>query len=86
MEYCGGGSVSDAMQITESGLTESQIALICREALQGLSYLHSIKKIHRDIKVSSYAIPLDSIALNNASSSLKGRKHLVDRQWPSQIG
>lgn len=50
MEYCGGGSVSEACQIMDSGLNEYQIAMICREALQGLSYLHSIKKIHRDIK------------------------------------
>lgn len=52
MEYCGGGSVSDICQITESGLQEDEIALICREALQGLNYLHGppIHKIHRDIK------------------------------------
>jgi serine/threonine protein kinase len=50
MEYCGGGSVSEACQIMEAPLSESQIAQICRETLKGLSYLHSIRKIHRDIK------------------------------------
>jgi len=50
MEYCGGGSVGDICQILESGINEEQIALICREALKGLDYLHKIKKIHRDIK------------------------------------
>eukprot|EP01100_Stratorugosa_tubuloviscum_P005902 TRINITY_DN2587_c0_g1_i2.p1 TRINITY_DN2587_c0_g1~~TRINITY_DN2587_c0_g1_i2.p1 ORF type:complete len:598 (-),score=240.91 TRINITY_DN2587_c0_g1_i2:120-1913(-) len=50
MEYCGSGSVSDTCQILESGLKEEQIAFICQQSLKGLKYLHSLKKVHRDIK------------------------------------
>uniref|UniRef100_A0A182Y224 Mitogen-activated protein kinase kinase kinase kinase n=1 Tax=Anopheles stephensi TaxID=30069 RepID=A0A182Y224_ANOST len=49
MEYCGGGSLQDIYQVT-GPLTELQIAYMCRETLRGLSYLHSMGKIHRDIK------------------------------------
>ncbi|OCT68322.1 hypothetical protein XELAEV_18039621mg [Xenopus laevis] len=49
MEYCGGGSLQDIYHVT-GPLTEYQIAYMCRETLQGLSYLHSRGKMHRDIK------------------------------------
>ncbi|VDI61397.1 mitogen-activated protein kinase kinase kinase kinase 3 [Mytilus galloprovincialis] len=49
MEYCGGGSMQDIYHIT-GPLNESQIAFLCRETLEGLRYLHSKGKMHRDIK------------------------------------
>nr|CAD7424838.1 unnamed protein product [Timema monikensis] len=49
MEYCGGGSLQDIYHIT-GPLTEIQIAYMCRETLHGLAYLHSMGKMHRDIK------------------------------------
>ncbi|XP_024885448.1 mitogen-activated protein kinase kinase kinase kinase 5-like [Temnothorax curvispinosus] len=49
MEYCGGGSLQDIYHIT-GPLSEIQIAYMCRETLTGLAYLHSMGKMHRDIK------------------------------------
>ncbi|CAD7089312.1 unnamed protein product [Hermetia illucens] len=49
MEYCGGGSLQDIYQVS-GPLTERQIAYMCRETLKGLEYLHSMGKMHRDIK------------------------------------
>lgn len=53
MEYCGAGSVSDLMRITGKTLTEDQISVVLRDALKGLEYLHSVRKIHRDIKAGN---------------------------------
>uniref|UniRef100_A0A0K8S3R8 non-specific serine/threonine protein kinase n=1 Tax=Lygus hesperus TaxID=30085 RepID=A0A0K8S3R8_LYGHE len=49
MEYCGGGSLQDIYHVT-GPLTELQIAYMCKETLHGLAYLHTMGKMHRDIK------------------------------------
>ncbi|KAL9621249.1 MAG: hypothetical protein Q9160_004270 [Pyrenula sp. 1 TL-2023] len=51
MEFCSGGSCSDLMR---PGLfPEEYITIIIRELLMGLDYLHSDKKLHRDIKAAN---------------------------------
>eukprot|EP00200_Dunaliella_tertiolecta_P007941 CAMPEP_0202376780 /NCGR_PEP_ID=MMETSP1127-20130417/7194_1 /ASSEMBLY_ACC=CAM_ASM_000462 /TAXON_ID=3047 /ORGANISM="Dunaliella tertiolecta, Strain CCMP1320" /LENGTH=687 /DNA_ID=CAMNT_0048974661 /DNA_START=146 /DNA_END=2209 /DNA_ORIENTATION=- len=50
MEYCGGGSVNDLLAASHAHMPEQAIAYVCGEALKGLAYLHSLGKVHRDIK------------------------------------
>jgi serine/threonine kinase 3 len=53
MEYCGAGSVSDIMKLRRKTLSEDEIAYVLTYILKGLEYLHSKRKIHRDIKAGN---------------------------------
>ncbi|KAJ1962900.1 hypothetical protein GGI12_002369 [Dipsacomyces acuminosporus] len=51
MEHCGGGSCADLMK--PGPISEAYIAIILREMLLGLDYLHHEGKIHRDVKAAN---------------------------------
>lgn len=63
MEYCSGGSCSDLVsticlhgtqlilsKMKPGKFREDYIAIVVRELLKGLDYLHGEGKLHRDIK------------------------------------
>ncbi|RDW92841.1 STE20 family serine/threonine-protein kinase [Aspergillus mulundensis] len=51
MEYLGGGSCLDLLK--PGVFNEAHVAIVCQQLLQGLDYLHSEGKIHRDVKAAN---------------------------------
>ncbi|KAF2832231.1 Pkinase-domain-containing protein [Ophiobolus disseminans] len=54
MEFCSGGSCADLMK--PGLIAEAEIAVIVKELLQGLMYLHDDGKLHRDIKAANILV------------------------------
>lgn len=66
MEFCDGGSGLDIMTSTKTTFSEEQISIILAQMVQGLSYLHAHKVLHRDLKAG------------NVLMNLSGRVKLAD--------
>eukprot|EP00064_Thunnus_orientalis_P018218 superscaffoldBa00004119_g18312 len=75
MEYCGGGSLQDIYHVT-GPLSEPQIAYVSRETIQGLGYLHSKGKMHRDIKVRAGPIIFTQLCAVSTSCFLYSRRRM----------
>lgn len=87
MEYCDGGSLQDIIDARENEeicLTESQIAQIVAQVLQALEYLHSMKKIHRDIKAGN--ILLNSAGMAKLADFGISAQQVGDEKRTTTIG
>jgi len=74
MEFMDGGCLTEVLEQFESvQMTEEHIALVCLETLKGLAYIHSLHRIHRDIKS-------DNILLN-----MKGETKIADFGYAAQL-
>jgi len=74
MEYMDGGCLTDILeQFDELKMTEPQIAFVARETLKALSYIHSLHRIHRDIKS------------DNVLLTLSGQLKLADFGYAAQL-
>lgn len=61
----------------DRGLTEPQIQVVCRQMLEALTFLHSKKIIHRDLKAGNVLMTLEGdIRLG------KGGDQVTGRGWP----
>lgn len=52
MEYCI-GSAADIVEVHRNPIRECEIAAIIEQTLFGLTYLHSLGRIHRDVKAGN---------------------------------
>jgi len=60
MEFMGGGCLTEVLEQYEHvQMTETQIAYACLESLRGLAYIHSLHRIHRDIKSDNILLGTD---------------------------
>jgi serine/threonine-protein kinase 24/25/MST4 len=75
MEYCSGGSCSDLMKA--GVFKEDYIAILARELLRGLEYLHAEGKLHRDIKGASWSSRVRPKLVASVIGSIKGHADAV---------
>eukprot|EP01114_Cavostelium_apophysatum_P000892 TRINITY_DN10780_c0_g1_i1.p1 TRINITY_DN10780_c0_g1~~TRINITY_DN10780_c0_g1_i1.p1 ORF type:complete len:350 (+),score=49.07 TRINITY_DN10780_c0_g1_i1:203-1252(+) len=85
MEYCPFGSVNDLMQVLHRELREDEISAICRNVLGGLHYLHSSRKIHRDIKSENILLS-ERAEAKLADFGVSGRVSTVKKRLKTVIG
>ncbi|XP_069507483.1 serine/threonine-protein kinase 10 [Ambystoma mexicanum] len=80
IEFCPGGAVDAVMLELDRGLLEPQIRVACRQMLEALSYLHSKKIIHRDLKAGNVLLTQDGdIRLADFGVSARNLKTLQRR-------
>lgn len=83
MEYCGGGSCADL--IKSQPFREDHIAVVMRDTLRGLEYLHKQRKVHRDIKAANILLTTEG-DVKLADFGVSGEMGLSIKKMRSFVG
>ncbi|KAJ3215669.1 Serine/threonine-protein kinase 4 [Dinochytrium kinnereticum] len=60
-DYCGAGSITDCIELTDSTFSEPQIRIVLAAAVDGLAFLHSRGIVHRDVKCANILLTEDAV-------------------------
>ncbi|KAL3091356.1 hypothetical protein niasHS_007149 [Heterodera schachtii] len=84
MEYCV-GSTADILKVYKKAFLEVEIAAICEQTLNAIAHLHSLKRIHRDIKAGNILLTESGVVkladLGSASLSSPAQTFVGSPYW-----
>ncbi|KAJ3103156.1 hypothetical protein HDU97_010364 [Phlyctochytrium planicorne] len=60
-DFCGAGSITDCIELTDSTFTETQIRIVIAAAVDGLAFLHGRGIVHRDVKCANILLTEEGV-------------------------
>ena len=86
MEYCNGGSLSNALQRYGKPFPVQIIQYIMRQIVEGLKYIHSRRIIHRDIKLDNILVNYKTQEDLNNNNLLASEVKIIDFGLATRLG
>ena len=89
MEYINGGGLSDCLQkymkIHNKAFPEEIVQYLMRQIIEGLNYIHSLKIIHRDLKLDNIMVSFDSDQDKEKLNMMKAKIKIIDFGFAIQL-
>ena len=82
MEYCNGGSLTECLEkyknLYHTPFTEEIVQHIMRQIVSAINYIHSLRIIHRDLKLDNILVKFENEIDKNKVDLLKKKKKIID--------
>ena len=82
MEYCNGGTLTECLEkyknLYHKPFTEEIVQYIMRQVVSAINYIHSLRIIHRDLKLDNILVKFESDEDKNQLNLLKAEIKIID--------
>ena len=90
MEYCNGGSLTSCLKkyknLYQKPFTQEIVQYLMRQVIDGLKYIHSLKIIHRDIKLDNILVKFSNDTDKNNLNMLAAKVKIIDFGLAIELG